>query len=60
MTDYGCLPFKHDPVARFVCLLLIFMIYCRYELYKREWTRLPIPGEQRRQTLRWKVGVFLI
>lgn len=43
----GGLPFRHDPVKMF-------------ELYKKEWTTNPPPGENKRLSLRWKVREFML
>jgi hypothetical protein len=45
--EYGTLPFKHDPVKR-------------YELYRNEWKKFPVPGENKRLALRWKVREFML
>uniref|UniRef100_A0A915PQW7 Centriolar and ciliogenesis-associated protein HYLS1 C-terminal domain-containing protein n=1 Tax=Setaria digitata TaxID=48799 RepID=A0A915PQW7_9BILA len=43
----GGVPFRHDPVKK-------------YELYKKEWTENPPPGENKRLSLRWKIREFML
>jgi len=47
VTSQPGLPgFRHDPVKR-------------YEIYKQEWEKFPVPGDDKRLALRWKVRDFM-
>ncbi|MFH4980291.1 hypothetical protein AB6A40_007000 [Gnathostoma spinigerum] len=43
----GCLGFRHDPVKR-------------YEIYRKNWESNPIPGEEKRLRLRWKIREYML
>uniref|UniRef100_A0A915KUK6 Centriolar and ciliogenesis-associated protein HYLS1 C-terminal domain-containing protein n=1 Tax=Romanomermis culicivorax TaxID=13658 RepID=A0A915KUK6_ROMCU len=42
----GIPPFRNDPVKR-------------YEIYREQWAKFPVPGEDKRLGLRWKVRDFM-
>lgn len=43
----GIPAFRNDPVRRF-------------ELYQKEWSKFPVPGEDKRLPLRWKVREYML